>query len=194
MEDVTAEGRRAFEQRAWGDSYEALSRASAIEPLGADDVERLAWSAILTGRDAEALDVFERLHQLRLDAGENRSAARAAFWLAMRAMTMGQTARASGWLGRAERLVDPNGDDCAECGYLRLMRIFRHTAAGDHAAAATAAADVAAIGDRFKDPDLSALGRGFQGRAMIREGRLSEGLRCFDEAMVPTDPRARSRA
>jgi DNA-binding CsgD family transcriptional regulator len=43
---------------------------------------------------------------------------------------------------------------------------------------------VAIIGDRFKDPDLTALGRDFQGRAMIREGRLSEGLRCFDEAMV----------
>ncbi len=93
-------------------------------------------------------------------------------------------ARASGWLGRAEHLVDPAGQDCAECGYLRLLGIFRLSAAGDHAAARTAAADVATIGDRFKDPDLSALGRDFQGRATIRLGRLPEGLRCFDEAMV----------
>jgi DNA-binding NarL/FixJ family response regulator len=184
VQDATEQGRSAFEQRAWADAYDALSRASSTNALGADDVERLAWSAILTGRDEQALEAFERLHQLRLDSGENRQAARAAFWLALRAMTIGQSARASGWLGRAERLVDPNGDDCAECGYLRLMGIFRHTAVGDHAAAATAAADVATIGDRFKDPDLSALGRGFQGRAMIRQGRLTEGLRCFDEAMV----------
>ena len=99
-------------------------------------------------------------------------------------MNLGQTARASGWLGRAERLVDPDGQDCAECGYLRLLRMFRFTAAGDHAAAQTAAAEVATIGDRFKDADLSALGRDFQGRAMIRQGRLSDGLRCLDEAMV----------
>jgi DNA-binding CsgD family transcriptional regulator/tetratricopeptide (TPR) repeat protein len=46
------------------------------------------------------------------------------------------------------------------------------------------AAEVAAIGDRFKDSDLSALGRSFQGRAMIRQGRFSDGLRCLDEAMV----------
>jgi len=65
----------------------------------------------------------------------------AAFWLALRTMTLGQTARASGWQGRTERLVDPNGQDCAECGYLRLLRIFRFTAAGDHAAARTAAAE-----------------------------------------------------
>jgi DNA-binding CsgD family transcriptional regulator len=184
VQDAAVQGRRAFEQRAWGDAYDALSQASAADALGADDVERLAWSATLTGRDEPALEAFERLHQLRLDAGENHRAARAAFWLALRAMTLGQTARASGWLGRAGRLVDPDREDCAECGYLRLPRILRLTAAGDHLAAQTAAAEVARIGDRFKDPDLSALSRDFQGRAMIREGRLSEGLRCFDEAMV----------
>src|SRR5215467_136531 len=184
VDDAKLRGRLAYERRAWEEAYDGLSQASATEPLGADDVERLAWSATLTGRDEPALEAFERLHQLRLDAGDDHRAARAAFWVALRAMTLGQTARASGWLGRAERLVDPDREDCAECGYLRLPRIFRLTAAGDHLGARTTAAEVATIGDRFKDPDLSALGRDFQGRAMIREGRLSEGLRCFDEAMV----------
>jgi len=177
-------GRLAYERRAWADAYDAFSQAHAASALEADDVERLAWSATLTGRDEPALEAFERLYQLRLDAGENHRAARAAFWLALRVMTLGQSARASGWLGRAERLVDPDREDCAECGYLRLLRIFRLMAAGDHAAAQTAAAEVATLGDRFKDADLSALGRDFQGRAMIRQGQLSEGLRCFDEAMV----------
>jgi DNA-binding CsgD family transcriptional regulator/tetratricopeptide (TPR) repeat protein len=184
METATLTGRHAYERRAWRDAYDALSEANAAGQLAADDVERLAWSAILTGHDEPALDAFERLHQLRLDAGEALRAARAAFWLALRAMSLGQTARASGWLGRAERLVDPNGDDCAECGYLRLPRIFRFSAAGDHVSAGAAAAEAATIGDRFKDPDLSALGRDFQGRAMIRQGRLAEGLQCLDEAMV----------
>jgi DNA-binding NarL/FixJ family response regulator len=184
VQDATVRGRRAFDERAWGDAYDALSQASAVGPLDAEDVERLAWSASLTGRDELALSAFERLYHLRLDAGENRQAARAAFWVALRAMTLGQTARASGWVERAERLVDPNGEDCAECGYLRLLRILRNTTAGGHLAAGTAAAEAATIGDRFKDPDLSALGRDLQGRAMIRQGRLSEGLRCFDEAMV----------
>ena len=69
-------GRRAFEQRAWDDAYDALSQASTTGPLSADDVERLAWSATLTGRDEPALEAFERLHQLRLDAGEDHRAAR----------------------------------------------------------------------------------------------------------------------
>lgn len=85
-------------------------------------------------------------------------------------------------MGRAERLVDPNGQDCAECGYLRLLRIFSLTAGGDHAAAQTVAEEVARIGDRFKDPDLKALGRTFEGRSMIRQSRLSEGLRCVERS------------
>ena len=111
MQNPALQGRRAFEQRAWADAYEALSQASATDPLNADDVERLAWAATLTGRDEPALEAFERLHQLRLDAGENHRAARAAFWVGLRAMSLGQTARASGWLGRAERLVDPDGEE-----------------------------------------------------------------------------------
>jgi DNA-binding CsgD family transcriptional regulator len=102
----------------------------------------------------------------------------------MRLASLGEMARASGWLMRAQRLVDREGRDCVEQGYLRVPHIFRFTAAGDHAAAQAAAAEAAEIGDRHKDRDLSALGRNFEGRALIRQGRLREGLSLLDEAMV----------
>jgi DNA-binding CsgD family transcriptional regulator len=184
MENATESGRRAYERRAWSDAFEALSRASAAGPLAADDVERLAWSAVLTGRDEPALEALERLHQLRLDAGEPLRAARAAFWLALRLTSLGEMGRAGGWLARAERLAEPAGPESVEWGYLRVPRIFRATAAGDHAAARAAAAEVAEVGDRCKDRDLSALGRSFEGRAIIRQGQLAEGLPFLDEAMV----------
>jgi DNA-binding CsgD family transcriptional regulator len=93
-------------------------------------------------------------------------------------------ARANGWLTRAERLVASNGLDSVERGYLKLPRVFRCTAAGDHAAARAAAAEATEIGDRYNDHDLGALGRSFEGRALIRQGRLTDGLRLLDEAMV----------
>src|SRR5215468_12325172 len=102
VDDAKLRGKLAYERRAWEEAYDALSQASATEPLEADDVERLAWSATLTGRDESALEAFERLHQLRLEAGEDSRAARAAFWVALRATTLGQTARANGWLARAQ--------------------------------------------------------------------------------------------
>jgi DNA-binding CsgD family transcriptional regulator len=177
-------GRSAYARRAWGDAYDALSQASTEGPLDADDVERLALSAGLTGHEDTAIEAFGRLHQLRLDAGEVLPAARAAFWAAMRCLSLGEMARGSGWLARAQRLVDGDGPDCVEHGYLRLPLVFRFTAAGDYAAARTAAQEAAEIGARHGDHDLNALGRSFEGRALIRQGRLSEGLPLLDEAMV----------
>jgi DNA-binding CsgD family transcriptional regulator len=184
VQDATLKGRSAYARRDWGDAYGALSEASAAGPLDADDVERLAWSAMLSGHDREGLAVLERLHQLRLDAGEVLRAARVAFWLAMRLTAFGEQARGSGWLARAQRLVEREGRPCVEMGYLQIPLIFRHTAAGDHAAARAIAAEAAEIGDRYGDRDLSAFARSFEGRALIRQGRLTEGLPLLDEAMV----------
>jgi DNA-binding CsgD family transcriptional regulator len=182
--DATLIGRSAYERRAWGDAYAALSSASAAGPLDADDVERLAWSAMLSGHDREGIEVLERLHQLRLDAGEPLRAARAAFWLALRLTAFGEKARGSGWLTRAQRLVEREGRPCVEQGYLQIPLIFRHMAAGDYAAARATAAEAAGIGDGFGDRDLVAFARSFEGRALIRQERLTEGLRLLDEAMV----------
>jgi DNA-binding CsgD family transcriptional regulator/tetratricopeptide (TPR) repeat protein len=184
VKNTSARARSAYERRAWGDAYEALSQASVEGPLGADEVERLAWSAVLSGHDGASLEALERLHQLRLDAGEPLRAARAAIWLAMRLTSLGENARAGGWLARAQRLVEREGQDSVERGYLRLPSAFRSAAAGDHAAARAAAAEAAEIGDRHGDADLRALGRNLEGRALVRQGRLSEGLRLLDEAMV----------
>jgi DNA-binding CsgD family transcriptional regulator/tetratricopeptide (TPR) repeat protein len=184
VDDANLKGRLAYEGRAWADAYEAFSQGTIAGALEADDLERLAWSALLSGHDESAMEALERLHRLSLDAGHVLRAARAAFWLALRATAVGQSARAGGWLARAERLVDPAGSDCVECGYLRIPRIFRFMAAKDYAAARSVAADIAGIGDGFQDRDLSALGRSFEGRALIRQGRLSEGLQLLDEAMV----------
>jgi DNA-binding CsgD family transcriptional regulator/tetratricopeptide (TPR) repeat protein len=184
VEGDAAQGRTAYAQRAWAEAYEALSRAGAAEPLDAADVERLAWSATLTGHEEAGCAAFERLHHVRVDAGEAARAARAALWLAMRLFSLGEPARASGWLARAQRLVDGEAADSVERGYLRLPQIFRHNASGDYAAARTAAAEAAEIGARHKDADLHALGRSFEGRSLMRLGRVAEGLPLLDEAMV----------
>lgn len=184
MDDTTQRGRVAYAQRAWGDALDELTRASAAGPLEADDLERLAWSGLLSGNNPVAFDAFERLHQQRLDAGEPLRAAMAAFWLGLRLMSLGEGARASGWFARAQRLVEQEGTDCVERGYLRLPVVFRSSVAGDHAAARAAAAEMTELGDRFGDANLAALGRNFEGRAMIRQGQLAEGLALVDEAML----------
>jgi DNA-binding CsgD family transcriptional regulator len=62
--------------------------------------------------------------------------------------------------------------------------LLRHVATGDWEAAAGTAADAAEIGERFNDPDLLALAVHEQGHALVRQGRVEEGLGLLDEAMV----------
>ena len=116
--DLVAAGRRAYAERAWVDAHDALTQASIVAPLDAGDMERLAWAGLLSGRDDASFQSFERLYDLRLDAGENLRAARSAIWLGLRLMSIGQIGRATGWLARARRLVEAEGPECVECGYL----------------------------------------------------------------------------
>ena len=79
-------------------------------------------------------------------------AARWAFWIGFRFLAIGEPGRASGWLPRAQRLVDRESTECVVSGYLLLPLIRRHLAAGDHDQAYDTAASAAAIGERFGEP------------------------------------------
>src|SRR4249919_4218608 len=120
--DPLERGRTAYAHRAWRDAVEALTAADHIAPLGGEDLERLAWSAALAGRDEIQFATFERMHDLHLESDDALSAARAAFWLGFRLLVSGETGRGTGWLGRAQRLVEDR--DCVERGYLLLPEAY----------------------------------------------------------------------
>ena len=154
-------------------------------PLGAEDLHRLAWSAGLSARDEQMLATQERVYHARLQAGEALAAARAAFWLGFRLLARGEAARASGWLSRAQRLVDSTAQDCVEQGYLLLPAGQRHLSAGEARPGASSAPRAPPlIGERFAEVDLIAFARNLQGRALLAAGQIAPGLRCLDEAMV----------
>jgi DNA-binding CsgD family transcriptional regulator/tetratricopeptide (TPR) repeat protein len=177
-------GRRAYAALAWLDAYEGLSGADHATPLGAEDLELLATSAYMLGRDDEWVRNLERAHHLHADADEKLRAARCAGWIGMTLALRGEVGGATGWLGRAQRLVERDGRDCAERGYLLLPLMFQQEAAGDYAAAAATAAAAAEIGQRFGDADLFALAVHGQGYMLIKHGLVKEGLGLLDEAMV----------
>ena len=84
----------------------------------------------------------------------------------------------------ARRLVEREGRECVEQGYLLLPLMFHYEARGDYEAAAATAAGAAEIGERFGDRDLFALAVQAQGILLIKDGRVVEGLGMLDEAMV----------
>jgi ATP/maltotriose-dependent transcriptional regulator MalT len=177
-------GRTSFERRAWLDAYTALSEADRLEPLSAADLDLLATSASLLGRMDDYLAVLERAHLAHLERGDNLAAARAAGWLGMTLAIRGELGPASGWFGRAQRLVEREGRECAEQGWLLIPVAFQLEVAGDYDGMSEAAAQAVEIAERFGDPDLAAIALHAQGVARIKQGSIDEGLRLMDEAMV----------
>ena len=177
-------GRAQYEARAWADAYRLLSLAERSGPLAGVDLERLATAAYLTGRDDDYLKALDLAHRAHSQAGDVQRAARCAFWLGLRLQFRNEAAQATGWFGRAHRLLERDATDSAAQGYLLLPAVNRSIAAGDARAALEAASRAARIGDRFAEPDLSALARHLQGRVLIQQGRVGDGLALLDEAMV----------
>jgi ATP/maltotriose-dependent transcriptional regulator MalT len=175
-------GRECYARSEWSEAYRLLLAADQRAPLGPDDLERLARSAYLIGRDAEFQRFLERAYERRLEAGDLSGAARSAFWIGLTVTFMGESARGGGWLARAERLVA--GVDCVERGYLLLPLAEQRLAERSWADALAVAQQAAALGERFGEPDLTACARHLEGRALVQAGQLQQGLAVLDEVMV----------
>ena len=176
-------GRTAAGRRAWAEAYTALSLADRSSSLAGEDLELLATAAYLLGRVEDCLRALQRAQQLHAERGDRRRAARCGFWLAFHLINQGELAQASGWLARADRLLE-HEQECAEHGYLLLPVALRQAVAGDHVGARQTAARAVAIGRRVADGDLVAFALSIQGRATVRAARVGEGLVLLDEAMV----------
>lgn len=179
-------GRSAYRERAWDDAFLALSDAHERTPLTVADLELLAWSAGLTGRQQSLLSYSEQLYEQFLAQGETLSAARWAFWTGFRLLGMRELARANGWLARAERLLEREPGSVME-GYMLLPSVRRNYMARAYEEALVLAQRAANIGDRHHDVDLATFARNLQGRALLRLGRIEEGLPLLDEAVIAAD-------
>ena len=96
---------------------------------------------------------------------------------------MGEMAQGSGWLARAQRIIEEGDFDCVERGWLLVPAAIQRFDEDPTTAHATFG-QAAEIGARFDDPDLVAMARNGQGWALIRLGQTAAGLRLLDEAMV----------
>jgi DNA-binding CsgD family transcriptional regulator len=179
-----ARGREAAGRLAWADAFTALSLADRSTALAGEDLELLATAAYLLGRVEDCLQALRRAQRLHAERGDRRRAARCAFWLAFHLINQGEQAQASGWLARANRLLEHERQECAEAGLLLVPVALGQVVAGDYAAARRTAARAGAIGRRVADGDLVALALCLHGRAMVRDGRVREGVVLLDEAMV----------
>jgi ATP/maltotriose-dependent transcriptional regulator MalT len=182
--DALERGRESYARLAWREAYELLGAADHSTPLSGSDLVLLATSAHMLGRVDEWIPLLERAHHTYAEEGEMLPAVRCAFWIGMNLALRGEMGPATGWLGRAQRLLEREEGECVEQGYMLLPVAFQHEVSGDFEGASATAAAAAEIGERFGDNDLFALAVHVQGTVLAKSGRVAEGLSLLDEAMV----------
>jgi DNA-binding NarL/FixJ family response regulator len=182
--DILDRGRESYGRHAWADAFAALSAADATAPLEPDDIVILATAAYLIGRDDESTALLERAHHEYLGQDRVQPAVRCAFWLAFLLLGGGQVERGGGWVARGRRVLDADGRDCVEQGYLLFAVAMGSIFQGHLEVAYATFVEASGVGERFRDADLVTLARHGQGRALIRMGRDAEGKALLDEVMV----------
>ena len=179
-------------QSRWADACEQFAAADRSKPLHADDLERYAEAAQILGRGDEAIQLLRRAFNSRIAAGERDRAITSAFWLFQALIVNAEFSQASGWAAQVRRSVpDVNH------GWLLFTQAYFLIASAEFDQAAQLLARAAEDGSRRGETDLLAFATTVWGRALIKAGRLPEGLSRLDEAMVPvaelkTSPRATS--
>jgi DNA-binding NarL/FixJ family response regulator len=178
--DHLAAGTRSLAGGKWTDAKVAFEAALAARE-SAEALSGLGEAIFYQGDLARAMELRERAYVAFRNEGDAVAAARMALWLAMNhAAGFSNAAVASGWLGRAERLLDGVAT-CAEHGWLLLRR---SRGAPDPADAEKLASEALAVAHTVDDADLEIAAISQRGRALLGCGRIDEGFACLDEAMA----------
>jgi ATP/maltotriose-dependent transcriptional regulator MalT len=166
----------------WLELYQELA---ARDPAGLDaaELEALAEAAWWLCRTGESIAARHRAHAAFRRAGDDRGAARTAARLFHEHFYRGETAVAVGWLRRGFRHVEED-QGCRERGWLECARAELHLHQGPLDRAAGHAAAAGELARAHGDADLAAIGMQLQGRALVAQGAVEEGLALLDEAMT----------
>ena len=173
--------REAAARYAWQEAFDLFAAADAASPLEPDDLDLMAECAWWIGKMRHCIALRERAHAGYIKAGNVRRAARVAIELADHRGALYEVDDAMAWIQKATRTLEgePEG---AEHGWLQLeLGIFQRDK-GDLAAAGGFAAAAAAIGARYADKDLFAVGHALHGCALTFTGDPERGLPMVEEA------------
>ena len=177
-----AQGREAGQRLAWREAYTSLSLADQSSSLGEQISSywqpRPTCSAMRTnaGRPYSAPIVPTSQPVMFGVPPGACSGWRSRFFSR-------EISPAGGWLA-SWSAVGPGATRVCRAGPLLLPSVVQASIEGDYTQAEAAATRAAEIGRRFGDADLFALGVHFQGRALLKLGRVREALALLDESMI----------
>ena len=182
-DDVTA-ARQAHSRQLWHPAYDAYLRASAVFDLDAEDIQRFADAARWIGKIDESIELREQAYTTYVNEGKDELAGLEAVQLAEAFSHRLAPTVARSWIARADRLFQGH-EDAPGYGYLlRTTAVYGFEGDGDPEYGLDVADQVRELGLRHGDRNLEALGLQDKGGVLVAMGRIEEGMRLIDEAMV----------
>jgi DNA-binding NarL/FixJ family response regulator len=169
-----------FTQADWAaarDAFAAVLEGAPADPEALDGLGRALWWLGERDRGIERRREAYAGYQRRGDA---RRAGGLAAYLAAEHRIDGRDAAAAGWLARARRLLDGQ-ETGPEHGWLAIEEAKR---AGDPLEAERHARAALAIAHTVASADVECMALAQLGRALVRRGRVEEGVGLLDEAMA----------
>ncbi len=178
--ELLARGRAALAAADWETARSCFEQARELDETG-DALDGLSDAAHFLGEYDRAIELKERAFAAYRDEGKPLEASAAARWLAfLHATCHGNFAVASGWVGRAESVLE-GMEECSAHGWVTFLRapFSRDLSERENVAAAALA-----IAKRFGDVDLEFDALALLGETYVASGRVEEGMRMLDQAMA----------
>ena len=180
-DELVEHGRVTFSQGQWSAARSALGDADAEESLGADDLERLAWSCRWVGDSAGFLNALERAEVTFSDVGGLAGAARMALEQARHHMMMLDDAVAlTCYLRASDYLAETS--ECAEHAQALWALSFTLMASGDFGEARAALLEARSIARRVGSSGMEAMAVQGLAHLAVTAGEVSDVLPLVDEA------------
>jgi len=182
MVDSLSSAREAYTRFAWADALAAFEDVERSQPLGPDDLLQVAAAAWWDGKIDKAVDSFERAHRLLVTAGRRQDAATVALRLGELAVRRFSPAVGSGWLARAERLLEGEPESPALARLIGVKGTLAALVHGDLAGAQVFIEQGLEIARRQGAADVESMMLALMGQILVRQGRWAEGMAALDEA------------
>ncbi len=181
---IVAEHRKSawehFARADWAAARDAFQAALEDEPGDAEALDGLGQSLWWLGERRAGMACRQEAYVAYQRRGDARNAGGLAVYLAGEHRVDGQHAAAAGWLSRGRRLL-ADVSTGAEHGWLAIEEAKRAADPEDAERHARVALDSA---HERADPNVECMALAQLGRALVRQGRLDEGLGLLDEAMT----------
>jgi class 3 adenylate cyclase len=184
MPDLVTTGREAIQSHDWDAAREALSAADRDGGLSPDALIDLGDALWWGGHPDEAVATFERAYAAFVAEERVADAAATAALLAYLAMRRLKASVGTGWMARAEHLLEDQPESIAHAWLTLLHLAVALMMEGDFDKSIELADEAIEIALRQGSRGVQSMAMSFKGYALIEKGDWRDGMRMVDEAAV----------